>query len=261
MARIYPLFSSSKGNATFIGTPEGGILIDAGVSAKRLKDGLTRCGLSFSSIRGIFITHSHSDHIAGLRVLSKQISVPIFAQPLTMRELIDGGHVAEGASLRELDSHPFCFSDMQVTPFDTPHDTVQSCGYRIDLPDGRCCAVCTDLGFVPQNVAKMLHGCDLVLLEANYDENMLRTGPYPRQLQNRIASSSGHLSNRAAGEAAKKLIASGTARLILGHLSENNNTPQLAEEAVVSALTGAKRGLDYMLDIAKPETEGRMIAF
>jgi phosphoribosyl 1,2-cyclic phosphodiesterase len=261
MARIYPLFSSSKGNASFIGTPEGGILIDAGVSARRLKGALERCGLSLSAVRGIFITHSHSDHISGLRVLCKQISVPVFAQPLTMRELTEGGCFPEDASLRELDGQPVCFFDMQITPFDTPHDTVQSCGYRIELPDGRRCAVCTDLGEVTKTVEQMTAGCDLVLLEANYDEQMLRTGPYPPQLQARIASARGHLSNRAAGEAAKKLLASGTSRLVLGHLSEHNNTPRLAETTVEAALANAKRGLDYMLETAKPETEGRMIAF
>ena len=261
MARIYPLFSSSKGNASFIGSQNGGILIDAGVTAKRLKEVMERCGLSLSAIRGIFITHSHSDHIRGLRVLTKQLSVPVFAQPLTMRELTDSDAVSAGTVLHELDGLPLCFFDMQITPFATPHDTVQSCGFRVALPDGQSCAVCTDLGTVTKTVEHTLLGCELVLLEANYDETMLRTGDYPPTLKARIASESGHLSNTDAGAFAKKLVASGTKRLILGHLSEANNTPQRAAAAVETALAGAKRGQDYLLDVAKPETEGRMIAF
>lgn len=261
MARIYPLFSSSKGNAAFIGTQTGGILIDAGVSARALTAAMERSGLTLSAVRGIFIMHSHSDHVRGLKVLSKKLSVPVFAQPLTLRELINGGQLAPEVNLREIGSTAIAFADMQITPFDTPHDTVQSCGFRIDLPDGRSCAVCTDLGFVPNRVEHTLLGCDLVLLEANYDEKMLRTGFYPPQVKARIASENGHLSNTASGALAQKLIAHGTTRLLLGHLSAANNTPALASAAVEQAISGAVRGRDYLLEVAKPETEGRMIAF
>jgi len=261
MARIYPLFSSSKGNAVFIGTQAGGILIDAGVSARALTAALSRSGLTLNAVRGIFITHSHSDHVRGLKMLSKKCGVPVFAQPLTLRELIDGGMIAPESEACELDNAPLAFADMQITPFATPHDTVQSCGFRIALSDGRCCAVCTDLGHAAKTVEDALTGCDLVLLEANYDEDMLRNGFYPPYVKARIASENGHLSNTASGSLAKKLLTQGTTRLILGHLSESNNTPEKAAAAVENALADAKRGRDYLLEVAKPETEGRMIAF
>ena len=261
MARIYPLFSSSKGNAAFIGSPKGGILIDAGVSTKRLSDAMTRCGLSLEAIKGIFITHDHSDHVRGLKVLTKHRRVPVFAQPLTMRSLIDSDLLAPEALLHEIQDAPFEFAGCQITPFDTPHDTVQSCGYRVDLAEGRSCAVCTDLGTVTKTVKQALKGCDLVLLEANYDPDMLKTGPYPPQVKARIAGNRGHLSNFDSGAQAKWLVETGTTRLLLGHLSESNNTPEKAETAIESALSGAKRGQDYLLEIAAPETAGGMIAF
>ena len=259
MARIYPLFSSSKGNATFVGTPEGGILVDAGVSARRLKLRLEEAGLSLSAVQAIFVTHDHSDHVKGLNMLCKQTGIPIYAEPETRRNLFAGDHVPQDADVRALTA-PVTVCGMTVTPFSTSHDTVQSCGYRIQMPDGACCAVCTDLGYVTETVDAALNGCRLVLLEANYDEQMLRYGMYPPYLKARIASNAGHLSNVQCGAQARRLIESGTVHLVLGHLSQENNTPAQAEQAVVQALSGYIRGQDYLLDIAKPE-DGRMIVF
>lgn len=260
MARLYSLFSSSKGNATFVGTPEGGVLIDCGVSAKRLKLAMERCGLPAESIRAVFITHDHSDHIAGLRVLSKQLPVPVFAQPETLQHLAEWESVDDTLLLRPLET-PVSICGMTLMPFATSHDTVQSCGYRIRMEDGSSCAVCTDLGIVTETVQAALTGCRLVLLESNYDEAMLSGGPYPQTLQNRIRSAHGHLSNLQCAAEAKRLVETGTVHLLLGHLSQENNTPQKAETAVVQALSGFVRGRDYLLSIAKPETGGEMTVF
>ena len=150
---------------------------------------------------------------------------------------------------------------MELTAFDTPHDTDQSCGYRIHMPDGRKCAVCTDLGKVTPAVAQGIMGCDLVLLEANYDPDLLRSGRYPYAVRTRIASDHGHLSNHACAQQAAELIRGGTTRLLLGHLSRENNTPELAERTVLASLTAFRRDRDYLLSVAPEETDGRMVVF
>ena len=260
MARLYSLFSSSKGNATYIGTPQGGVLIDAGVSYRRLAQAMERCGLAMSAIQGVFITHDHSDHVRGLKVLSEQLRVPIYGQGKTLRNLIDHDAVSASAILQEM-NQTITLADLALTAFVTPHDTVQSCGYRVQMSDGRICAVCTDLGHVTKTVEEALTGCDLVLLEANYDEQMLRTGRYPPYVKKRILSNVGHLSNTDCAQQVRKLIESGTTRLILGHLSQENNRPALAEAAVANALSGLCRGRDYLLEVAKVETSGEMTVF
>lgn len=260
MARMYSLFSSSRGNATFVGTPKGGVLIDVGVSFRRLSLAMQRCGLPMSAIQGVFITHDHSDHVRGLKMLSEKLAIPIYGQGKTLRNLIDNAAIASSAMLMEL-SGTVCIADLSLTAFDTPHDTIQSCGYRIGMPDGRVCAVCTDLGHVTKAVDDALVGCDLVLLEANYEETLLKSGSYPPYVKTRILSENGHLSNAACAAQARRLIEHGTTRLILGHLSQENNRPELAEQAVTQALAGYVRGQDYLLTVAKVETNGEMTVF
>ena len=260
MARIYPLFSSSSGNAEFVGTPDGGILIDCGVSARRLTLAFERCGIHPEAVQGIFITHDHSDHVKGLRVFAKKYGIPVYAQEMTRRCLYSCGWLDPEQPCNTLTGTAEC-AGIRITPFETSHDTAQSCGYRMELPDGRICAVCTDLGYVSETVAAALTGCDLVLLESNYDKNMLRTGPYPAHLKMRIASQVGHLSNDDCAEEASALLRSGTVHFILGHLSQHNNTPALAAQTVEAGLAGFVCGRDYTLRTAAPETDGRMIVF
>ena len=260
MGRIYPLFSSSKGNASFIGTPEGGILIDCGVSARRLTQKLKEAGIPREAIAGIFITHDHSDHVGGLRVFEKQNGIPVYAEPITRQCLYSCGYLEPEMACTALTGQVTC-AGIRVTPFPTSHDTAQSCGYRFALPDGRTCAICTDLGYVSAEVHAALTGCNLVLLESNYDPDMLRRGGYPAQLKMRIASKVGHLSNEESGAEIRRLAESGTTHFILGHLSQENNLPALAEGAAEQALAGYTRGKDYILQAAAPESDGRMIVF
>ncbi|MGN0613283.1 MAG: MBL fold metallo-hydrolase, partial [Porcipelethomonas sp.] len=142
-----------------------------------------------------------------------------------------------------------------------PHDTVRSCGYRIKTSDGRACAVCTDLGHVTETVRENITGCDLVLLESNYDEKLLRNGPYPYYLKERIRSDHGHLSNVDCAQQAAELIRTGTTQLILGHLSQENNTPYKADQTVEEGLSEFVRNRDYILEVAPVETTGKMVVF
>lgn len=260
MARIYPLFSSSKGNASFIGSPDGGILIDAGVSYKKLTAAMELCGISISAVQGVFITHSHIDHIKGLKMLTKKTGVPVFGQRATLEELLCKECIDGSSEVFEINDTTEA-AGMEITCFDTPHDTAASCGYRITCRDGRTCAVCTDLGCITPVVEKNITGCDLVLLEANYDEDMLKNGPYPYYLKKRIGSGHGHLSNTSSADQVRKLIESGTTRIILGHLSQENNTPLTAESTVLRSLVRFKRDRDYILSVAPVETSGETVVF
>lgn len=261
MARIYPLFSSSKGNSTFLGTEDGGILIDCGVSFKRLSAALELNRIPLKAIRAVFITHEHSDHVSGLKMLTKAAGCPVYGQKRTLQRLADSDKISAGSPIIELKDKAISAAGMEVSCFNTPHDTIQSCGYRIHTEDDKYCAVCTDLGHITEEVDAALTGCRLVLLESNYDENMLRTGGYPLYLKERILSCNGHLSNDDCAQQVGRLISRGTTHFILGHLSQDNNRPQIADSTVQNSLTQYTRGKDYLLGVAPVETRGGAVIF
>lgn len=261
MARVYPLFSSSNGNSTFIGTEKGGILIDCGVSFRRLSKALELNNIPLKAIQGVFITHEHSDHIAGLKMLTKNTGIPVYGQKRTLQILYDKDKIACNSPVIDMSGKAIACGGNEITCFDTPHDTIQSCGYRIRTADDRLCVICTDLGCITETVNKALMGCRFVLLEANYDEQMLRCGPYPLYLKERILSESGHLSNDSCGVQAEKLVRNGTTHIVLGHLSPENNRPDIADSAVQSYLSAFTRGRDYLMGVAPVETTGGAVVF
>lgn len=261
MARIYPLFSSSDGNCTYIGNGKHGIMIDAGVSCKKICDSLSDNRIDINGISGIFITHTHCDHIKGLRVLLKNHHIPIYASRTNIELLLKNNAVPESTELYDIADEPIVSGDYEITAFDTPHDTPSNCGYRVSCPDGKTAAVCTDLGCVTQTVWENIRGCDLVLLESNYDPYMLAHGPYPIELQRRISSDTGHLSNRDCADTLMQLLNNGTDKFILGHLSQHNNDPLTAENTTVGTLVGMQRNKDYILHVAKPDGAGMAVAF
>ena len=261
MARIYPLFSSSKGNSTFIGTEKAGILIDCGVSFRRLKAALDVNQIPLSAVQAVFITHEHSDHIAGLKMLTKTTGLPVYGQKRTLQRLCDADKIAPSSPIIDISGISISCAGNEVSCFNTPHDTIQSCGYRIRTQDDKLCAVCTDLGHITPEVDMALTGCRLVLLEANYDDEMLRNGPYPLYLKERILSPNGHLANSACGIQTRRLVEQGTTHIILGHLSPENNRPHIADQTVQNALYGMERNKDYLLGVAPMETTGGAVIF
>ncbi len=252
MAKFCSLYSSSSGNCTYIGTSQGGILIDIGISAKRTGEALAEIGVDPSSIAAIFITHEHSDHISGVKVFAKKHGIKVYASEGTLA----GMEAANALDPKIVcDVVPYSGIEMAgiyVRPFATPHDSRESTGFSVVTPDGKRLSVATDIGKITDTIMNAIHGSDLVLLESNHDIGMLQNGPYPFYLKQRILSERGHLSNENCARAAVKLVESGTTRLVLGHLSKENNIPSLAYETTRSAMTlsGAAEGIDYLLSVA-----------
>lgn len=255
MAKICPLFSGSTGNSTLISGPDGGILIDAGVSAKRIKDKLLNLSCEFDKINAIAITHTHSDHISGLKVLLKSLKCPLIASKETISALEFSGVLENAKEVIEIADSPIELGGGVLYFFSTSHDSPGSGGYSYTFSSGKKITVCTDLGIVTDNVRKALVGSDILLLESNHDTEMLKHGPYPARLKLRILSDKGHLSNTACSAELPKLLESGTSRFILGHLSLHNNLPMLAYSSAKASLSdiGAKENEDYILSIAKPQ--------
>lgn len=255
MARFCPLFSGSKGNCIAVGGADSFILIDAGMSAKRICEALRDRGLDISRLAGIFVTHEHSDHIGGVRVLASKHHLPVFANQATLSQLEQGGHLAGTGGGHICPDKGMELHGMFVKPFRTCHDTVQSCGYVVHTADDRRAAVATDTGCVTKDMDTALAGCDLVYIESNHDVGMLMNGSYAPPLKQRILSPHGHLSNEACATELQYLISTGSARFILGHLSQDNNTISKARTAAHSALSAMqlREGVDYTLSVSPPD--------
>jgi len=253
MARFCPLFSSSSGNCIYVGSGETNILIDCGVSAKRLTAALEGIKVSPDSISAIFITHEHDDHIHGLHAFAAKRNIKIYAAHGTIDALKMKEKISKGLDLNIINDS-VKIDAIEVTRFNTSHDCPDSSGYKIKIDDEHCFGICTDTGTLCGGILENLFGCDLVLLESNHDVTMLQKGPYSPETKRRILSDCGHLSNGLCAEALPKLVVNGTNRIILGHISENNNFPSVAETAAEAELTkyGLKRDSDYILYMAPP---------
>ena len=249
------LASSSSGNCILIQNGGTNLLVDAGISCRKITQRLKACGLTPGDLSGILVTHEHNDHVAGLQVLLKRHNIPVYASEGTCNALawrypVTASHlmVAPPGSFFELGS-------LTVTTFPTPHDAAESVGYVLSNGE-KSAAVATDLGEVTDYVEQAVTGTDLVLLETNHNVDMVRNGPYPRHLQQRILSGVGHLCNETAAQFAVRLAHSGTKAFVLAHLSKENNTPELAYEAVHHALE--QEGLSPLVSVAPKDELSRV---
>ena len=245
MTTVHTLASGSSGNALVLSWEGGNILVDAGISCRRVRQGLLSLGLDLPDLDGIFITHTHSDHISGLQTLLKRTDCPVYASAAAGRDLLRRMVLLEDR-LREAEG-PLFVRDCAVTPFPTSHDAPGSLGYRFDTPDGGF-GLLTDSGFITPEAEAVLPGVALAVLEANHDVEAVRSGPYPYFLKERILGPAGHLKNEDAAAFAVALARAGAREIVLAHLSLENNTPAMALRAVETALSAA--GLSPRLSAA-----------
>ncbi len=249
------LASSSKGNSALVTFDGDAVLIDAGISAKRIKDAINSVGCPLGCIRAIFITHEHADHIGGLEVLSHNINVPIYAPAGCCGEIM---RVCPATGHNLIPISPgdtITAGCMEVRAYETPHDSADSAGYRIAFPDGSELGYATDIGHITKDVVAILDGCKYVVVESNHDIPRLMSGPYPQSLKKRIAGDYGHLANQSIIKMLPYLVKNGARHIILAHLSEENNTPELALASAKAALE--EYGFDVSGDI---ETESVYLA-
>ena len=233
---VHTLASGSSGNCTLVSDGIVHILIDAGISCRRIVNSLAELGLSAQDLRGIFVTHEHSDHICGLQTLSKRFRLPIFTAP-PCATVIAAKMPATESVLRPIAAEEeICIDSIAVQGFETIHDSAASMGYTVAGERGKM-ALVTDLGMLTSQVRQAVVGVDLLIAETNHDLNMLRCGPYPYYLQQRISGANGHLCNEDGAELCRHAAFHGAKTVILAHLSAENNSPDCAYRAVEETFT------------------------
>ncbi|MBR5597280.1 MAG: MBL fold metallo-hydrolase [Lachnospiraceae bacterium] len=245
--------SGSSGNCIYVGTDATHLLVDVGISGKKTECGLNSIGKTLHDIDGILITHEHSDHICGLGVLSRKFQIPIYATKKTIEAIqmtTSVGKINQELFVPICADESFWVKDILVDPMHTSHDAVEPVAYRFKYGNKKA-AIATDLGTYNDYTVECLKGMDLLFLEANHDVNMLQVGPYPYKLKQRILGDRGHLSNELSGRLLKRIIHKDLQGVILGHLSKDNNIPELAYETVrVELAMGSEIYNEYMCPIS-----------
>ena len=244
--RICTLASGSSGNAMLVCAGHTRVLLDAGISARRIVTALRCLDVEPQSLSGILVTHQHADHIAGIATLTKQLALPVYATAPTLRQLSYRIPFLEELIRPVEPGDGFEMGGLWVEPFSTPHDATGSVGYALSDAYGKM-ALATDLGHLTEDVYQGIRGANLLVAEANHDEDWVRSGPYPYYLKQRILGDQGHLSNEAGAALVRHAAEQGTRCMILAHLSAENNTPLRAR--AVSALHLSAGGIDPEQDV------------
>lgn len=230
MPRFLSLSSGSNGNCYYIGNMDSGILIDAGIGIRTLKQRLENSGLGLDAIRMLLVTHDHTDHIRGIGSIAKRLSVPIYTTSVLHSAIARKNGIGEEISgcrrvLRT--GQEIVIGEYGITAFEVPHDATQTLGYRIRT-DGHSIVIMTDLGRVPEYALEYCREADYVVIESNYDMDMLIHGSYPPELKARVISERGHLSNDMCADAIRRFLHPRLKGVFLCHLSQDNNSPDIA---------------------------------
>ena len=261
MIKFCSLYSGSSGNSIFLSLGSTRLLVDAGLSAKRIIEALVSIGEKPSELSAILITHEHSDHIKGVGILSRKFNIPIYANEKTWAamEAFIGPVDSCNRVFFNTDSE-FNIGGILIKAFPIPHDACEPVGYSFFAEEKKI-TVATDIGHMDLELMGCMEDSDLLLLESNHDIEMLKIGRYPWHLKKRIAGDRGHLSNDAAGEVIAHMAEKGTKRFMLGHLSRENNFPELAYQTVYNALyeRSILAGIDIILDVALRDKVGKVI--
>lgn len=258
--------SGSSGNCIYVGTDTGHILIDAGISGKRIEQGLNSINLKTAEMQGILVTHEHIDHVAGLGVLARRYGIPLYATAGTIeavKRMSSVGKIEESLFHTIEPEKNFTIGDMEIEPIAISHDAAEPVAYRV-TSQGKSAAVMTDLGFYDEHIVEKLKNVDALLLEANHDVRMLQTGPYPYPLKQRILGNRGHLSNENSGRLLGEILHDNFKAAVLGHLSKENNYPELAYETVRLEVTmgdNPYKAEDFPMHVARRDCVSCHVTF
>ncbi len=252
---LYSIASGSSGNCIYVGTEESGVLIDVGISLKKVREGLEQQNLSLEHVKAIFVTHEHTDHISGLGPVLRKAPIPVYATGDTVAAIWEKGNMKNISpdlfhSIRRTDEVEL--GDMLVRPFPISHDAADPVCYTVEQ-GGHRIGIATDMGKYTDETIENLGECDSILIEANHDINLLQVGAYPYSLKMRILGDRGHLSNDASARLIKEILHPGMQHIMLGHLSKENNFPELAYQTVQYELDQSETwsAMDTKLLVAK----------
>ncbi|MDP4094051.1 MAG: MBL fold metallo-hydrolase [Bacillota bacterium] len=261
MIKFCSLFSGSSGNSIFISSGETKLLVDAGLSAKKIKAALGSIGEEPGNLSAVLISHEHSDHTKGAGIMSRMFNLPVYANENTWKAMeTEIGPVDSENRMYFETSEGFDIGDIHVKAFHIPHDASEPVGFNFFI-EGKKVTTATDIGHINDELLSCLEESELLLLESNHDVEMLKVGPYPWNLKKRIMGDRGHLSNETAGKVIAYLAAKGTRRFLLGHLSKENNFPELAYQTVKNVINEEVLELcdEIMLDVVRRDQVGKVI--
>jgi len=263
---FFSIASGSSGNCICVGDSNTHVMIDAGISGKRIEAGMNKYDYTTADMDGLLVTHEHSDHVSGLGVISRKYHIPIYATAGTIkaiRSMKSLGAIDDSLFHEIKADESFVLGSLKIHPFHISHDAADPVAYRIENDKSKV-AVCTDLGYYDSNIVENLTGLDAMLLEANHDIHMLEVGAYPYPLKQRILGNYGHLSNEASGKLLSTVLHDNVKHVFLGHLSHENNYPDLAYETVRLEVTMDERtpytGNDFNITVAsRSEASERVV--